>query len=118
MFVFCCVFASMIFEACQETSSFVPVGVAMHTVTVLITCLASAAFSSLPISIAGPDVNPALFFAIMAQKIVAEVSPGKTCSSTHSGDDGRVLLETVPGEAGDGGHDRWLSASPIGDHYD
>ena len=83
MFVFCCVFASLIFEACGETADFVPVGVSMHTITVFIVGGLSTMMSSLPCSIAGPDVNPALFFAIMAETIVTKIEG--TCSSSHGG---------------------------------
>ena len=98
MFVFCCVFASLIFEACGETADFVPVGVSMHTITVFIVGGLTTLMSSLPCSIAGPDVNPALFFAIIAEKIVTKIEG--TCSSTsHGGDD-----------HGDSGH-RFLAAA-------
>ena len=85
MFVFCCVFASLIFEACGETADFVPVGVSMHTITVFVVGGLTALMSSLPCSIAGPDVNPALFFAIIAEKIV-KGTDGQ-CSATSHGSD-------------------------------
>eukprot|EP00941_MAST-03F_sp_MAST-3F-sp1_P001931 g1931.t1 len=103
MFVFSCVFSSLIFEACGQTALYTPVGVGVHTVSVAVSGLSSTLFSGLPSTIAGPDVNPALFFALMARTIVTSVDPTQSCWTTvHYGkDNGHRNLELLAAETFD-----------------
>mmetsp|Transcript_16487 Transcript_16487/g.28599 ORF Transcript_16487/g.28599 Transcript_16487/m.28599 type:complete len:1610 (-) Transcript_16487:107-4936(-) len=70
MFVFCYVFASLIFEPTEVgLGEYVPLGAGTNTITAFIIGLSFALYSDCAISIAGPDINPTIFFAQMSVKI-------------------------------------------------
>lgn len=73
MFVFCWVFAILIFKDQRDDTTvlkdFLPAGVSMQIFSVMIGCAFYAAFSGCKASIAGPDINPALFFALIVESI-------------------------------------------------
>lgn len=85
-FVFCCVFASMVFQQPgmpAEVESAVPLGVGMHTVSVMTGSLIFAWGSGCKAVIAGPDMLPVVFVAEATTAIVEMICP--------AGEDGRRL---------------------------
>ena len=70
LFVFCCVFSSMIFQRSALLEPALPLGVGMHTVSTLVGSLVFARLSGVKAVIAGPDINPAVFVAEAAAAIV------------------------------------------------
>ena len=82
IFVFCCVFSSMIFQqpgfpAVLESA--VPLGVGMHTVSTMAGALVFAKLSACKAVMAGPDLNPVVFIAEGTAAIVESMCPGGTC---------------------------------------
>lgn len=69
MFVFCCVFAEMVFGQNPVLQPAVPMGVATSTMTALIGAFVFARFSGCRAVIAGPDLNPLIFIAEAAGSI-------------------------------------------------
>ena len=82
LFVFCCVFSSMIFKQDgmpEQLNAAVPLGVGMHTVSVMVGSLVFARFSGCKAVVAGPDINPVVFIAEATASIVESICPGGTC---------------------------------------
>ena len=56
----------------------VPLGVGMHTVSVMVGSLVFARFSGCKAVVAGPDINPVVFIAEATESIVESICPGGT----------------------------------------
>lgn len=75
MFVFCVVFANMIFGQNELLIRAVPLGVGTQTMTTMVGALVFARFSGCRAVIAGPDINPVVFLAEAAKTIVQVLCP-------------------------------------------
>ena len=69
MFVFCCVFAEIIYGTHPLLQKGLDLGVCQHTLTVLLSGMITVLVSQNRIAIAGPDITPALFLAQAAEKV-------------------------------------------------
>jgi hypothetical protein len=69
MFVFCCVFAEMVFGQNALLRPDVPLGVSVQTLTAMLGAFAFARFSGCHAIMAGPDINPLVFIAETARVI-------------------------------------------------
>jgi len=73
---FCVVFGSLIHESAKELlSESTSVGVGVQLVSAFVTCLITATFSTVGISISGPDIIQALMLANMAKVIEKDMDP-------------------------------------------
>jgi len=91
MFVFCYVFASLVFGEVGLDDS-VPLGAGTNTISAFVVGLSFALYSDCPVSIAGPDINPTIFFAQMSVKIREYVD---SHYSEDDNRDARVLTTTL-----------------------
>lgn len=73
MFVFCCVFAEIIYGTHPLLQKGLDLGVSQHTLTVLFAGAITILKSKNRIAIAGPDITPALFLAQGAKKVALYV---------------------------------------------
>mmetsp|Transcript_37331 Transcript_37331/g.82110 ORF Transcript_37331/g.82110 Transcript_37331/m.82110 type:complete len:1254 (-) Transcript_37331:421-4182(-) len=81
-FVFSCVFASMLFEqnttiakGANELGLWVQLGPGTNTIAVMIGCLVFSQLSGSKSIIAGPDINPIVFFAEAITDVTAKICP-------------------------------------------
>lgn len=84
IFVFCCVYSSMIFQQSGMPSVMhdaVPFGVGMHTLSTFIGSLFFARLSGCKAIMGGPDINPVVFIAEATAAIAESMCPGGVCSS-------------------------------------
>ena len=97
IFVFCCVFSSMIFQRSHLLEAALPLGVGMHTISTLVGGVVFAKLSGCKAVIAGPDINPAVFVAEATQAIVNSICPvGESGSNVCPSDEAeRTVLPTV-----------------------
>jgi len=74
---FCVVFGSVIHESAGDLlSNTIPIGVGVQLVSAFVTCLITAKFSTVGISISGPDIIQALMLANMAKVIEKKMEAG------------------------------------------
>lgn len=73
MLSFCYVFSSLIFGQDSSLSPYIPVGAAQQITSAAILGLSFATYSDAAITIAGPDINPTIFFANAAEIILDKV---------------------------------------------
>lgn len=110
IFVFCCVFGSMIFSTNEFLSPYIAYGVSFNAATAMVSGLVAAIGSGCGAGISGPDINPAIFLAEMCAvvseslKIVGDGAIPIACSShdatermveLHQCADTEALLPTI-----------------------
>ena len=83
MFVFCCVFAQIIYGSHPSLAKGLDLGVSQHTLTALFAGVVTVAKSKNRISIAGPDITPALFLASAAGKIALYIASMPASAKVH-----------------------------------
>ena len=76
IFVFCCVFAEMLFGQNPVLAVAVPLGVGMQTMTTMVAALSFARYSGCHAVVAAPDINPVVFLAEAAKAVSSELCPG------------------------------------------
>jgi SulP family sulfate permease len=84
MFVFCCVFAQIIYGSHPSLAKGLDLGVSQHTLTVLFAGAITVWQSKNRISIAGPDITPALFLALAANKIALYIADMPASANVHA----------------------------------
>ena len=82
--LFCIVFATVIHDAAPVFKSSLPLGIAVQLASSFVTCFITAWRSSVGVSVAGPDITPAIFLGQMAITISDEVCGETTKSSNAS----------------------------------
>lgn len=91
LFVFCCVYASMIFQQPDlpaALEAIVPLGVGMHTFSMMSGSLMFAWRSGCKASIAGPDLNAVVFIAEATWAIANAVCPSGSVEAEASSSSG------------------------------
>lgn len=75
MFVFCYVFAALVFQAPNVgLGRYVPLAAGTNTISAFFIGLCFALYSDAPISIAGPDISPTIFIAQIASLVAEQVT--------------------------------------------
>ncbi|GBG28250.1 Calmodulin [Hondaea fermentalgiana] len=93
MLSFCYVFSSLIFGTDEGLAPYIPVGAAQQITSAAILGLTFATYSDSAVTIAGPDINPTIFFATAAEVIRQNVDQ----NHPNASDDERtqIVLTTV-----------------------
>jgi hypothetical protein len=74
IFVFCCVFGSLIFSQNEALLPYIAYGVSWQAGTATIAAILASMFSGCGAVISGPDINPAIFLASMAEIVSSELA--------------------------------------------
>ena len=83
MFVFCCVFAEIIYGTHPLLQKGLDLGVCQHTLTVLLSGMITVLVSQNRIAIAGPDITPALFLAQAAEKVAKFIAAKQEAGANY-----------------------------------
>lgn len=75
LFVFCCVFSSMIFGQNAVLKVDIPIGVGLFTASTFIGGMIFGRRSEFPGALSGPDITPTVFMAEVAAIVSAELCP-------------------------------------------